>query len=203
VFVQGRITGGDSSDVHFIASGPSAVCVFGGLLRFGAESRIDARSDADLFFQAASDLRLGPDGELDAGGARVVLGGRLRGRGKPDVGTGMQLFIRTLQLVGPGPKVKARGGGADVLFGVTDGKHWDSARFVGTIDVRGVDGGSVEFAGQALDVEGKIDARGGETGGTIAFDSSATPVLPPCASLRVSGGLADGSVTQNGAPICP
>src|SRR5262249_62347016 len=130
----------------------------------------------DVFLQAGSDLRFGPDGEVDAGAARVVMAGRMRGRGKPGVGAGMQLFVRTLQLLGPDGKVKARGEFADVLFGVTDGKHWDSARFVGTVDVRGVDGGSVEFAGRALDVEGKIDARGSGTGGTIAFDSASTPV---------------------------
>jgi hypothetical protein len=100
--------------------------------------------------------------------------------------------------------MKLRGGFGEVLLGVTDGKHWDSARFSGTIDVRsGPDAGNVQIAGQTLSVAGAIDARGSETGGTIAFDTASTPVLPACKDLRVDGGLTDGSVTLNGAPICP
>src|SRR5262249_38762171 len=109
VFVQGRIAGGDFSEVDVRANATSGVCVLGGLIRVGAESRLDVECGSDVFLQAASDLRFGPDGEVDAGAARVVMAGRMRGRGKPGVGAGMQLFVRTLQLLGPDGKVKARG----------------------------------------------------------------------------------------------
>jgi hypothetical protein len=204
VFLQGRIAGGDSSTVRAFTSSPGGELVVGGRIIVGAESLIDFSSADGLFLTGGSDLRLGPDGEVDAGAPTVVvMAGKIRGRGKPLVGAGTQLFIRTQQLVGPGGKMKARGEFAEVLLGVTDGKHWDSARFVGTIDVRATNGGSVEIAGETLEVDGSIDASGTDTGGTIAFDSMATPVLPPCKNLRVSGGSADGSVTENGAPICP
>jgi hypothetical protein len=203
LFVGGRIKGGDYTEISLFTGSPSGPCVFGGRIRTGASSRIDFRH-GNVFLQPGSDLRLGPDGEVDVGGPTVVMAGKLRGRGKPDLGAGTQLFIRTQQLVGPDGKMKLRGGFGDVLLGVTDGKHWDTATFSGTIDVRGgTDAGSVQIAAQMLSVAGTINAQASETGGTIAFDSASTPVLPACKDLRVDGGLTNGSVTLNGAPICP
>jgi hypothetical protein len=211
LFVDGSIDGRDYAGVRLSTDSAGATNqVFGGRIKAGGNSRVNFTCitfcNGDVFLRDSATIKLGPDSEIDGGGARFILAGKMKARGKPNVGAGGGLFIRTTQLLGTGGSFKAKGEFGEVLLGDPTGKQWESAKFAGSIDVRGgADAGSASIAGQqTLEVAGKIDARGTETGGSIAFGtSSSMPVLPPCNDLRVSGGTTSGTVTLNGAPMCP